>query len=95
VATTPGGLGKPVATTFGGPAAKPSGDAFAGLLGGNFSAKKDGGTGSKLTMADMARQKASAGIWGAGNTGAAGAPKPAAPGQPQQKLGGGLDDLLG
>jgi len=101
VATTPGGLGKPIGSSA---ATKPAGgDAFAGLLGGIASKKSATPTG-KLSMADMARQKASAGIWGSGSgsgsgsgpgsgSGSSGVSKPA--GQPQQKLGGGLDDLLG
>ena len=44
-------------------------------------------------MADMARQKASAGIWGANAPAPATAPQGGA--QPQQKAGNGLDDLLG
>jgi epsin len=107
VSTTPGGLGKPIAPIGGAAGKKPAGDAFAGLLGG-ASAKKDaGGAGGNKgqTMADLARQKTSAGIWGGGSStsiggagaamsGGGGASK--TPGQAQQpKLGNGLDDLLG
>jgi epsin len=100
VATTPGALGKPLAPT-GGAAAKPAGDAFAGLLSGLGGPKKDANVGKQgSTMADLARQKASAGIWGAGSSGGApsfGGPAAGAAGKPAvgQKLGGGLDDLLG
>ena len=75
-------------------AAKPAagGDAFASLLGGG--AKKSGPV-KGASMADMARQKASAGIWGAspapGTPQGGAAPPPAQ----QQKAGNGLDDLLG
>ncbi|KAF2669141.1 ENTH-domain-containing protein [Microthyrium microscopicum] len=94
VATTPGGLGKPIASNkIGGAPKKAGGDAFAGLLGGMGAKKAEAPTG-KVTMADMARQKASAGIWGAGTPSAASTPG-AKPAQGQQKLGGGLDDLLG
>jgi epsin len=83
-----------VNTIGGGAAKKSGGDAFAGLLGG-MPTKKDTNSGKGLTMADMARQKASAGIWGAGASGAGGAKPTGGQGQGQQKLGGGLDDLLG
>jgi epsin len=92
VSTTPGGLGKPIGSAA---SAKPaSGDAFAGLLVGASAKKDSGAAGAKgLTMADLARQKTSAGIWGA-NAAAPGGAAAAAPTQ-QQKTGGGLDDLLG
>jgi epsin len=94
--TTMGSLGKPLST----PGAKSGGggDAFASLLGGAASKKPTGAT-KGASMADLARQKTSAGIWG--TTGGAGsaASTPgagsAAPPAQQQKAGGGLDDLLG
>jgi epsin len=95
VATTPGGLGKPIGISSGAKPKAAGGDAFAGLLGG-VASKKTAAPAGKLSMADMARQKASAGIWGAGSPAAppaGGASKPA--GQPQKPLGNGLDDLLG
>lgn len=99
VATTPGGLGRPIGSSIGSKPKPAGGDAFAGLLGG-ATTKKASAPAGKMTMADMARQKASAGIWGSSNGGAApqagqtgSATQPT--GQPQQKLGGGLDDLLG
>jgi epsin len=103
VDTTPGGLGKPLAPI--GSTKKPAGDAFAGLLGG-FAAKKPGASTANKgqTMADLARQKASAGIWGGGSTtsGGSGVSTPigsqsaaSTPAPGQQKLGNGLDDLLG
>jgi epsin len=92
VSTTPGGLGKPIGSSAAAKPAAAGGDAFAGLLAGT-SAKKDAGAGgAKLTMADLARQKTSAGIWG--SNAAAGSAPAAAP-KGQQKTGGGFDDLLG
>jgi len=61
-------------------------------------AKKPAASGQqgKVSMADMARQKASAGIWGttASPAGGAGGVQGQQQGG-QQKAGGGLDDLLG
>jgi epsin len=84
-------LGKPASTPFGGAKKPAGGDAFASLLGGVAAKKPAVGQQGKVSMADMARQKASAGIWGASATPAAGG----AQGQSQQKTGGGFDDLLG
>ena len=72
--------------------AKPAagGDAFASLLGGGV--KKTGPI-KGASMADMQRQKASAGIWGASPSPAT--PQAGAPPAQQQKAGNGLDDLLG
>jgi epsin len=83
-------LGKPV----GAPTAKKAGggDAFASLLGGVAAKKPAQGQQGKVSMADMARQKASAGIWGATATPSGGS---GTAGQTQPKAGGGLDDLLG
>ncbi|KAF2729318.1 ENTH-domain-containing protein [Polyplosphaeria fusca] len=65
------------------------GDAFASLLGG-AGAKKSSTPTQKVTMADMAKQKSSAGLWGA---------PAASPSTPPQnsgaKQGGALGDLLG
>ncbi|KAE9975343.1 hypothetical protein EG328_003243 [Venturia inaequalis] len=86
-------LGRPMGTPIGGAKKPAGGDAFASLLGG--AAKKPAaGQAGNVSMADMARQKASAGIWGASATSGS-APSPAQGGQQQQKTGGGLDDLLG
>jgi epsin len=100
VSTTPGGLGKPIAPIGSAAPRKPAGDAFAGLLGGISTKKDSTAAGKGQTMADLARQKTSAGIWGAGSLGTGGgasAPAGSAskPPQGQPKLGNGLDDLLG
>jgi len=75
--------------------AKPSGDAF-GSLWSSASAgiKKTSTPSNGPALGQLAKEKASAGIWGTtSNTSAPmGQQKPA---QNQQKLGGGLDDLLG
>lgn len=83
-------LGRPMGTQLGGAKKPAGGDAFASLLGGATSKKPAAAQAGKVSMADMARQKASAGIWGASAT------PGAAPAQGgQQKTGGGFDDLLG
>ncbi|KAK6003703.1 hypothetical protein QM012_009474 [Aureobasidium pullulans] len=75
------------------PKPKASGDAFAALLSGT-NLKKSGTPSNKgPTMADMAKQKASAGIWGA--TSSSSPATPAAPQYGGQKTGGAMDDLLG
>jgi epsin len=72
-------------------AAKSSGgDAFASLLGG-VAPKKTNTPTQKVTMADMAKQKASAGIWGA-PTSSSSTPAASTPGS---KPGGAFGDLLG
>jgi epsin len=81
------------------PAAKPStgGDAF-GSLWSTASAgiKKTSTPTSGPALGQLAKEKASAGIWGAGSSSS---PASSTPYQqkpvPGQKLGGGLDDLLG
>ncbi|KAF2119574.1 hypothetical protein BDV96DRAFT_567827 [Lophiotrema nucula] len=65
------------------------GDAFASLLGGG-SVKKTSTPTQKVTMADMAKQKASAGIWGAPAS-SSGTPAQ----KPAGQQGGALGDLLG
>ncbi|KAJ9621934.1 Epsin-3, clathrin recruitment and traffic between the Golgi and endosome [Taxawa tesnikishii (nom. ined.)] len=85
------GVGKPKAA---------GGDAFASLLSGTKMSKANTPTNKGLTMADMAKQKASAGIWGTtGTPSPAPAATPAAsqPHNTGQRTGGGgaLDDLLG
>lgn len=68
------------------------GDAFASLLGGNM--KKSNTPSKGPTIADMAKQKASAGIWGTTGTSTPSTPSY----QTQsggQKTGGAMDDLLG
>jgi epsin len=78
------GTNKPAARTGGA-----GGDAFASLLSG--SSKKSATTGNKgLTIADMAKQKTQAGLYGA----PAAAASPAAPAKPSTGSSG-LDDLLG
>lgn len=95
IQTSMASLGKPVAGPPGGAKkAGAGGDAFASLLGAS---KKRVQAGGKVSLAEAQRQKASAGIWGAGSTvggSGAGTPAPAQGGQ-QQKSGGGMDDLLG
>lgn len=69
------------------------GDAFASLLGGKKSTPKPG---SGVSMADMAKQKSSASLWGTPAAGAAGAASGTQP-APQKPAGAGssgLDDLL-
>ncbi|KAF2278915.1 ENTH-domain-containing protein [Westerdykella ornata] len=66
------------------------GDAFASLLGG-VAPKKTTTPTQKVTMADMAKQKTSAGLWG---TPAATTPATQSPGT-GSKPGGALGDLLG
>lgn len=82
-ATTPGVLSPSIAKST--PSAKPSGgDAFSSLLSGT-TIKKTSTPTQKVTLADMAKQKSTAGIWGAPSSQPAMAPK----------SGSGLDDLLG
>ena len=74
-----------------------SGDAFSSLLEGT-PIKKAGTPGQKgMTMADMAKQKATAGIWGASSQQTSAIPygAPQAGGKAGGGSGGGLDDLLG
>lgn len=70
---------------------KAGGDAFASLLSGS-APKKSGTPTQKVTMADMAKQKTSQGLWGAP---ASGSSTPAAQPQSGSKPGGALGDLLG
>ncbi|PVI02150.1 ENTH-domain-containing protein [Periconia macrospinosa] len=70
---------------------KTGGDAFASLLGG-VAPKKAATPTQKVTMADMAKQKTSQGLWGAP---ASGASTPSAQQQGGAKQGGALGDLLG
>ncbi|KAF2002132.1 ENTH-domain-containing protein [Amniculicola lignicola CBS 123094] len=79
------GLGKPGAAA---PKAA-GGDAFASLLSGAVP-KKTGTPSQKVTMADMAKQKTSAGLWGAPTSGSAPPAQNAG-----SKPGGALGDLLG
>lgn len=72
--------------------AKPSGgDAFASLLGG--ATKKTTTPTQKTTLADMAKQKTSAGLWGA--PAASNSSTPAQQSGSAPKPGGALGDLLG
>ncbi|KAF2497038.1 ENTH-domain-containing protein [Lophium mytilinum] len=85
--TTPGVMSPSIAKST--PGAKPSGgDAFSSLLSGT-AIKKTGTPTQRVTLADMAKQKSTAGIWGAPSSTSASQPG-AAP-----KAGNGLDDLLG
>lgn len=70
---------------------KAGGDAFASLLGG-AGAKKSSTPTQKVTMADMAKQKTSQGLWGAPSSGAN---TPSSQPQSGSKPGGALGDLLG
>lgn len=75
------------------PAAKASGgDAFASLLGG-AGPKKASTPSQKVTMADMAKQKTSAGLWGAPASSTS-TPAAQTPGS-GSKPGGAMGDLLG
>ncbi|KAF2679934.1 ENTH-domain-containing protein [Lentithecium fluviatile CBS 122367] len=75
----------------GGAPKKAGGDAFASLLAGAAPKKSTTPT-QKVTMADMAKQKTSQGLWGAP---ASGSSTPAAQSQSGSKPGGALGDLLG
>ncbi|KAF1966739.1 ENTH-domain-containing protein [Bimuria novae-zelandiae CBS 107.79] len=70
---------------------KAGGDAFASLLAGSAPKKASTPT-QKVTMADMAKQKTSQGLWGAP---ASGSSTPASQPQSGSKPGGALGDLLG
>ena len=106
VAAQPAGAGVKPASVIGSPAVKSpigssapkpaaGGDAFASLLGGISKRTSTPAGGARgLTMADMAKQKASAGIWGAAGTSSAPSTPGAAPAQ-GHKTGGAMDDLLG
>lgn len=75
------------------PAKKPAGgDAFAGLLAGS-GMKKNAGPAKGMTIADMAKQKSQAGLYGA-NAAPAGNPAPAN-GNAKPSTGSAMDDLLG
>lgn len=81
------------------PAAKSSGgDAF-GTLWSTASAsagiKKTTTPSTGPALGQLAKEKASAGIWGAGSSTSSSPYQQQKPAQGQQKLGGGLDDLLG
>ncbi|KKY19480.1 putative golgi to endosome transporter [Diplodia seriata] len=79
---------------FGGAKKPAGGDAFSDLLSG-MGSKKPAQTGPKVTMADLAKQKTSSGLWGAPwGAPAGGSPAPA-PAQGQKTGSSGLDDLLG
>ncbi|GME22508.1 ENTH domain-containing protein [Neofusicoccum parvum] len=79
--------------SIGGVAKKPAGgDAFSGLLSG-MATKKNSQPQSKVTMADLAKQKTTTGLWGA--PAAQSSPAPAAGGSQQKTGSSGLDDLLG
>ncbi|GAB7356411.1 hypothetical protein MBLNU459_g7185t1 [Dothideomycetes sp. NU459] len=69
------------------------GDAFASLLGGGL--KKSNAPTKGPTIADMAKQKASAGIWGTTGTSSASSAPAYQPPSGGQKTGGAMDDLLG
>ncbi|KAG8627510.1 hypothetical protein KVT40_004993 [Elsinoe batatas] len=87
--STPGSIGGGAA-----PKKAAGGDAFASLLGGSKLGSKSGQQAGGMSMQEMAKQKASAGLWGApaGTPAPAGAAKPA---QGQKSAGGALGDLLG
>ncbi|EKG12990.1 hypothetical protein MPH_09908 [Macrophomina phaseolina MS6] len=90
---SPGGVLSPTGSIGGGAAKKPAGgDAFSDLLSG-MSAKKNTQPQQKVTMADLAKQKTSSGLWGA--PASSGSPAPAQQGQQGKTGSSGLDDLLG
>jgi epsin len=73
------------------PAKKPAGgDAFASLLAGS-NIKKNAGPAKGMTIADMAKQKSQAGLYGANAAPAAGNPAPVS----KPGTGSAMDDLLG
>ncbi|KAJ5723929.1 hypothetical protein N7488_001964 [Penicillium malachiteum] len=80
------------------PAAKSSGDAFSSLWStASASAginKSNANANKGPNLASMAKEKASAGIWGA-NAPSSAASTYSAPSQPKQSTGSALDDLLG
>ncbi|KAF4312493.1 ENTH domain-containing protein [Botryosphaeria dothidea] len=90
---SPGGVMSPTGSIGGGIGAKKpaGGDAFSDLLSG-MGNKKPAQPTQKVTMADLAKQKTSSGLWGAP---AAASPAPAAVGQQAKTGSSGLDDLLG
>ena len=77
-------------------ASKSGGDAF-GSIWSSASAgiKKTGTPTSGPALGQLAKEKASAGIWGASSSTSSTPYQQQMPAQGQQKLGGGLDDLLG
>lgn len=108
--TTMANLGKPTVKTNANPAS--GGDAFANIW--NMAGSKSGLAQKPTTqkgpgLADMAKQKSTAGIWGTNSTSMPASsaqgtitprpsnptPNTAAQGKPAQPLGNGLDDLLG
>ena len=87
------GVTSPMGSIGGSKPKSSGGDAFASLLGGT-GLKGKTPTSQGLTMADMAKQKSSAGIWG--TPAAAPAPTASQPrAQPRTGGGGAMDDLLG
>ncbi|KAK4982248.1 Epsin-3, clathrin recruitment and traffic between the Golgi and endosome [Elasticomyces elasticus] len=76
------------------PKSAAGGDAFADLLAGTGIKKTGTPVNKGLTMADMAKQKASAGIWGTA-TSSSPAPSTAQSQAGGQKMGGALNDLIG
>ncbi|CAK3763162.1 hypothetical protein MYCFIDRAFT_59029 [Lecanosticta acicola] len=92
--STPGpAVTSPVASIGGGKPKKAGGDAFANLLSGSGMKKNAAPAQKGMTIADMAKQKSQAGLYGA-NAPAAMSAQP----QSRQKPSGGssgLDDLLG
>ena len=74
---------------------KASGDAFGNLWSSASAGIKKTNTPTQgPALGQLAKEKASAGIWGAGSSTSA-PPLQQKPAQGQQSLGGGLDDLLG
>jgi len=74
------------------------GDAFASLLSGS-NLKKNNAQGTGMTMQEMAKQKASAGLWGTAGTASTGNRQVSGGQQQQQQQprqgGGAMNDLLG
>lgn len=93
----PSAFGAPAGAGASVPAGKPAasgGDAFGALWSqASVGIKKTTPTGPGPAMGQLAKEKSSAGIWGA--AAAPAAAKPAAGGSGAKPLGNGLDDLLG
>jgi len=82
------------ATTAAKPAPKAGGDAFGSIWStASVGVKKTATPTQGPALGQLAKEKASAGIWGTTSPSSAPAGRPQ--GSNQQKLGGGLDDLLG
>lgn len=89
------GIASPTGSGIGSKPKSSGGDAFASLLGGAGLKSKTPTTQTR-TMADMAKEKASAGIWGTTGSSASTTPTPSmSSSRAGQKTGGAMNDLLG